>query len=114
MTINRRNLLASAGVILGAAVFLTNAHAQTPGGTIKVGVIGPLSGPFALQGKNFKAGIDAYFALNGNKVGANTIEIVYRDLPETDPAKSKALGQELIIKEKVQSLAGVPRRPAAP
>ena len=27
--------------------------------TIKVGVIGPFSGPFALQGKNFKAGIDA-------------------------------------------------------
>ena len=27
--------------------------------TIKVGVVGPFSGPFALQGKNFKAGIDA-------------------------------------------------------
>ena len=37
------------------------------GDTIKVGVIGPFSGPFALQGKNFKAGIDAYFALNGKR-----------------------------------------------
>ena len=113
MTINRRNLIVGTGAILGALAFLTgasflsSARAQGPGGTIKVGVIGPLSGPFALQGKNFKAGIDAYFALNGNKVGANTIEIVYRDLPEADPAKSKALGQELIIKEKVQYLAGV-------
>jgi Periplasmic binding protein len=76
-------------------------------------VIGPLSGPFALQGKNFKAAIDAYFALNGNKVGGNTIEIVYRDLPEADPAKSRALGQELIIKEKVQYLAGVYFTPEA-
>lgn len=75
--------------------------------TVRVGVLGPLSGPFALAGKNFKAGIDAYFALNGNKVGANEIEVVYRDLPEPDPAKAKALGQELIVKDKVQYLAGV-------
>ena len=37
------------------------AHADT----IKIGVVGPFSGPFALQGKNFKAGIDADLALNG-------------------------------------------------
>ncbi len=74
--------------------------------TIKVGVIGPFSGPFALQGKNFKAGIDAYFAINGNKVGLHEIEILYRDVETPDPAKSKALAQELIVKDKVQYLAG--------
>jgi len=73
---------------------------------IKVGVVGPFSGPFALQGKNFKAGIDAYIALHGNKIGDDTVEIVYRDIPTADPAQSKALGQELIVKEKVQYLAG--------
>jgi hypothetical protein len=45
--------------------------------TIKVGVIGPFSGPFALQGKNFKAGIDAYMALNGNKVGDHEVEATH-------------------------------------
>lgn len=74
--------------------------------TIKVGVVGPFSGPFALQGKNFKAGIDAFFALNGKKVGDNEIEVVYRDVPTADPAKSKAMSQELIVREKVQYLAG--------
>ncbi|MES5100003.1 ABC transporter substrate-binding protein [Agrobacterium sp. BA1120] len=73
---------------------------------IKVGVVGPFSGPFALQGKNFKAGIDAYMAIHGNKVGDDTIEIIYRDVPQADPAQSKALGQELVVKEKVQYLAG--------
>ncbi|MGO8469962.1 ABC transporter substrate-binding protein, partial [Rhizobium leguminosarum] len=72
----------------------TNAYADT----IKVGVIGPFSGPFALQGKNFKAGIDDYMAVNGNKVGNDTVEIVYRDVPQADPAQSKALAQELIVK----------------
>ncbi|MBE1206621.1 ABC transporter substrate-binding protein [Aminobacter carboxidus] len=74
--------------------------------TIKVGVVGPFSGPFAIQGKNFKAGIDAWMALNGAKVGDDDIEIVYRDLPAADPAQSKALAQELVVKEGVQYLAG--------
>ncbi|POO49368.1 branched-chain amino acid ABC transporter substrate-binding protein [Agrobacterium rosae] len=73
---------------------------------IKVGVVGPFSGPFALQGKNFKAGIDAYMAIHGNKIGDDTVEIIYRDVPQADPAQSKALGQELVVKEKVQYLAG--------
>jgi len=74
--------------------------------TIKVGVIGPFSGPFALQGKNFKAGVDAFFALNGNKVAGHDIEVLYRDVEKPDPAKSKALAQELILQEKVQYLGG--------
>ncbi|WEX90154.1 ABC transporter substrate-binding protein [Sinorhizobium garamanticum] len=74
--------------------------------TIKVGVIGPFSGPFALQGKNFKAGIDAYMALNGSKVGDDDVEVIYRDVPQADPAQSKALAQELVVKEGVQYLAG--------
>lgn len=90
-------IAAIAAIAMGSSAFAD---------TIKVGVIGPFSGPFALQGKNFKAGIDAYIALNGNKVGNDTIEIVYRDVPTPDPAQSKALAQELVVKEKVQYLAG--------
>jgi branched-chain amino acid transport system substrate-binding protein len=87
---------------VAAFVMSSAAYADT----IKVGVVGPFSGPFALQGKNFKAGIDAYFALNGNTVGDDTIEVIYRDVPQADPAQSKALAQELVVKEGVQYLAG--------
>ncbi len=87
---------------VAAIVMSTAAYADT----VKIGVVGPFSGPFALQGKNFKAGIDAYMAINGNKVGDNTVEVIYRDLPAADPAQSKALAQELVVKEKVQYLAG--------
>jgi len=90
-------LAAAAAIVMG-----TGAYADT----IKVGVVGPFSGPFALQGKNFKAGIDAYMVTNGAKVGDNTVEVIYRDLPAADPAQSKALAQELVVKEKVQYLAG--------
>ncbi|MBZ9655511.1 ABC transporter substrate-binding protein [Phyllobacterium lublinensis] len=91
-------------LILAAAAFLMTASAYAD--VIKVGVIGPFSGPFAIQGKNFKAGIDAYLATHGNKVGENTIEILYRDVPQPDPAQSKALAQELVVKEGVQYLTG--------
>ncbi|MCB5202419.1 ABC transporter substrate-binding protein [Neorhizobium sp. T786] len=87
---------------IAAVIFSSAAYADT----IKVGVVGPFSGPFALQGKNFKAGIDAFFALNGNTVGDDTIEVIYRDVPQADPAQSKALAQELVVKEGVQYLAG--------
>jgi len=82
-------LAAIAAVALGGAAYAD---------TIKVGVIGPFSGPFALQGKNFKAGIDAYMAINGKKVGNDEVEVIYRDVPQADPAQSKALAQELVVK----------------
>lgn len=86
-----------------AMVVSVSAHADV----IKVGVIGTLSGPYALFGKNFKMGIDAWVAQHGNKVGDHEIEFVYRDEEGPNPAKSKALAQELVVKEKVQYLAGV-------
>ncbi|PDT46779.1 branched-chain amino acid ABC transporter substrate-binding protein [Sinorhizobium fredii] len=91
-------------VLAALAALIIGGVAQAD--TIKIGVIGPFSGPFALQGKNFKAGIDAYMALNGSKVGDDDIEIIYRDVPQPDPAQSKALAQELVVKEGVRYLAG--------
>jgi branched-chain amino acid transport system substrate-binding protein len=93
----RAIIAAFAAIIMGNAAYAD---------TIKIGVVGPFSGPFALQGKNFKAGIDAYMAMHGTTIGDDTVEIIYRDLPAADPAQSKALAQELVVKEKVQYLAG--------
>src|SRR5215467_12738137 len=73
---------------------------------IKVGVIGTMSGPYALFGQNFKQGINTWVAEHGSKVGDHEIEFVYRDEESANPAKSKALAQELIVKDKVQYLAG--------
>lgn len=93
----RAIIAAFAAIIMGSGAYAD---------TIKIGVVGPFSGPFALQGKNFKAGIDAYMAMHGTTIGDDSVEIIYRDLPAADPAQSKALAQELVVKEKVQYLAG--------
>ena len=93
-----------AALSLTAAVGLSGAALAD---TIKVGIIGPFSGPFALQGKNFQAGVEAWLATNGKSVAGHDIEIVYRDLPTANPQQSRALAQELVVREKVQYLGGV-------
>ena len=92
--------------LLVAAIALALTQGAALADTIKIGVVGPFSGPAALQGRNFQAGIDAWLALNGDTVDGHIIEIVYRDLPAADPAQSAALTQELIVSEGVQYLAG--------
>lgn len=87
-----------------AALGMTGTAASAD--VIKVGVIGTMSGPFALFGANFKRGIEAWVSQNGNKVGSHEIQFIYRDEESPNPAKSKALAQELIVKDKVQYLAG--------
>ena len=91
-------------VAIAAVVGLASAAAAD---TIKVGVIGTFSGPYALFGRNFKLGIDAYQVLHGKKVGPHDVEFVYKDLDAPNPAKAKALAQELVTKDRVQYLAGI-------
>jgi branched-chain amino acid transport system substrate-binding protein len=92
-------LLALAATIAGGAV-----HAQQ---VVKVGIVGPFSGPFASSfGTPFRQGVEAYVAQNGDKAGATRVEFVYRDLEAPNPERAKALAQELIVKEKVQYLGG--------
>jgi branched-chain amino acid transport system substrate-binding protein len=86
-----------------SALMITPAAADV----IKVGVIGTMSGPYALFGQNFKMGIDAWVAENGSNVGNHQVEFIYRDEESPNPAKSKALAQELLVKDKVQYLAGI-------
>ena len=92
--------------LLGAAFGLALAAGPAGAATIKVGVVAPFSGPFGVVGKSFKEAIELYQAEHGKTVGSDTVEFVYKDLDQANPAQSKALSQELIVKEKVSILAG--------
>src|SRR6218665_2382944 len=73
---------------------------------VKVGIIGPFSGPFAHYGKLFKDGAEAYVASQGGKLAGQTVEFIYRDTGGPNPAVTKTLAQELIVKDKVDYLGG--------
>jgi branched-chain amino acid transport system substrate-binding protein len=89
--------------LLLATVMAPAAVAQEK---IKIGIIGPFSGPFAATGVQFRQGIETYVALNGTKAGDREIELIYRDTGGTNPAVAKRLAEELIVKEKVSALGG--------
>lgn len=99
--------------LLGAVFTASLGVGAADAATIKVGVIAPFSGPFAMFGQTFKEGIAVYQAEHGKTVGGDTVEFVFKDLDQANPAQSKALAQELIVKERVSVLAGFTFTPDA-
>jgi len=94
--------------VMGAACAMGLAFTGTAMAdhTVKVGVIAPFSGPFAIWGKQFQEAIEVYVAQNGETAGGHTVEFVYKDSGGPNPSGSKALAQELIIQDKVDYLGG--------
>ena len=104
-----RKWLAAIGA--AATVALPDWHGCAE--TVKVGVIGVFSGGFARWGEQFKQAIEVYQKHNGDSVNGHKIEILYRDAGGPDPAKARQLAEELILREKVQFLAGFAFTPNA-
>lgn len=75
--------------------------------TVKVGIVAPLSGPFSSNGKMWEATVKAYQKIHGTQAGGATVEVVWKDLADINPAQARALAQELIVKDKVQYLGGL-------
>jgi branched-chain amino acid transport system substrate-binding protein len=95
---------------LAAASAAPLAHAQD---TIKVGVIAAFSGPFADYGKQMEGGIKAYMAQHGDTVAGKKIQIIYKDTTGPSPEIAKRLAQELVVRDKVDFLAGFGLTPEA-
>lgn len=74
--------------------------------TVKVGLIMPFSGSYAQWGEETKGGVRVYQELHGKSVNGNEIEIVFRDEGGIDPARSKQLATELILRDHIQFLTG--------
>lgn len=74
--------------------------------TVKVGVIGTFSGPFARWGEQFRQAIAVYQKQHGTSVNGHQIEVILRDDGGPDPARARQLAEELILRDKVQFLGG--------
>jgi len=81
--------------------------------TIKVGVIASFSGPFADYGKQMQGGIKAWMAQHGDSVAGKKIQIIYKDTTGPSPEIAKRLAQELVVRDKVDFLAGFGLTPEA-
>jgi branched-chain amino acid transport system substrate-binding protein len=97
-----KNVIAAA--LLAAVAALSGVASAD---TVKVGIIAPLSGPYSINGKMWEATAKAFQKINGSTVKGHTVELVWKDLADINPAQAKALAQELIVKDKVQYLGGL-------
>ncbi|TQK11372.1 ABC transporter substrate-binding protein [Herbaspirillum sp. SJZ107] len=100
----------TAALAAGAALAALPAWAQD---TIKVGVIAPFSGPFADYGKQMQGGIKAWMASHGDRIAGRKIEVIYKDTTGPSPDIAKRLAQELVVRDKVDFLAGFGLTPEA-
>lgn len=99
-------------ITLIGALALT-AFAARAEDAIRIGLIAPFSGPFADYGKQMDAGIKAYMKLHGDQVAGRKIEIIAKDTTGPVPEIAKRLAQELVVRDKVDFLAGFGLTPEA-
>ncbi|MFO1398309.1 MAG: ABC transporter substrate-binding protein [Burkholderiales bacterium] len=105
---SRLTPLAAAALAAGLA---THAFAADP---VKIGLELPMSGPFAAYGKQIEHGVRLYLAQNGDTVAGRKIELIVKDDgPGTAGDVSKRVAQELVVKDKVDILAGFGLTPSA-
>ncbi|MBX3551913.1 MAG: ABC transporter substrate-binding protein [Pseudolabrys sp.] len=101
--------IAAAG-LLASTVGIATAQAQ---GTVKIGVIMTYSGQFADAARQMDGGIKLYMKQHGDKVAGKTIEIIRKDTGGPAPDVAKRLAQELVVRDKVDIIAGFVLTPNA-
>lgn len=102
--LRRRTLLktaAAAGLVPLALPFIGNAEAAEP---LKIGVILPKSGPYAVQGANGHHGAEIAVADAGGHVNGRPLELIWLD--ESTPQVTEQNARKLIEESKVVALQG--------
>jgi branched-chain amino acid transport system substrate-binding protein len=89
--------------LLAAALLPGAGHAA---GTIKIGIVMPYSGQFADLSRQMDNGIKIYMQQHGDKVAGKKIELIRKDVGGINPPTAKRLAQELVVRDKVDILAG--------
>lgn len=107
---SRRRLL---GLALSAMVPAMLSQAVEAAEPFKVGLIVPMSGPFASTGKQIEAAVKLYQQTYGDSVAGRKVEVIIKDDGGTQPDVTKRLALELVAKDKVQVLAGFGLTPLA-
>jgi branched-chain amino acid transport system substrate-binding protein len=105
----RRRLLQAAVAAL-AAGWITPSLAADP---LKIGLILPLTGPFASTGKQIEAACRLYMQKHGDTVAGRKVELIVKDDTGLAPETTKRIAQELVVKDKVAVLAGFGLTPLA-
>ena len=106
----RRRVLQGIVAAAAAGLFAAPALAADP---LKIGLILPLTGPFASTGKQIEAACRLYIAKNGDTVAGRKVELIVKDDTGLAPETTKRIAQEMVVQDKVTVLAGFGLTPLA-
>jgi branched-chain amino acid transport system substrate-binding protein len=93
---------------LGAAVVaisIATVASASGQGTVKVGMVMPMTGPLAAAGQQVIAGARLYIKQHGDRVAGKQIELIVRD-DASSGETGKRLIQELVVNDKVDVIGG--------
>ena len=107
----RRQLMLGGAAMLASSVLPSALAASS--GPLKVGLILPMSGPFASTGRQIDAAVKLFLQQNGSTVAGRQIEVILKDDGGVSPDVTKRLAQELVSRDKVEVLAGFGLTPLA-
>jgi len=94
---------------LALALVASTAVAQD---TVKIGLILPMTGPFASTGRQIDGAVKLWMQQNGATVAGKKIELIVKDDAGTADT-TRRVAQELVVNDKVQVLAGFGLTPLA-
>jgi branched-chain amino acid transport system substrate-binding protein len=95
-----------------AAMLALSGAAASAQETVKIGLILPMTGPFASTGRQIEAAAKLYMQQKGDTVAGKKVQLIVKDDTGTADV-TKRLAQELIVQEKVSVLAGFGLTPLA-
>lgn len=102
----------AAAISFAAGLFSTTLSSNAADGTVKIGLIIPMTGGQASTGKQLDNAIKLYIQQHGDTVAGKKVEIILRD-DAANPENTKRIAQELIVNDKINILAGFGITPAA-
>src|SRR3954468_8967656 len=105
----KRNFMRAA---VAAAVMCCSAVAFGQAAPFKIGLILPMTGQQATTGRQIEAAARLWIAQNGDTVAGRKVQLILKD-DTSLPDVTRRLGQELIVNEKVDVVAGFGITPSA-
>jgi len=99
--------------LAGVAAALIAAAPAHPQGTVKIGLIMPYSGQFADVATQMDNAVKLYVKQKGDTVAGKKLEFIRKDTGGIAPDVAKRLAQELVVRDKVDILAGFVLTPNA-
>jgi len=106
----RRRFLQGFALASGSAWMPRAARAAE---TFRIGLILPLTGPFASTGRQLEAACRLYMERNGDTLAGRKIDLIVKDDTGLAPETTKRMAQELVVQERIDVLAGFGLTPLA-